>query len=131
MPPYSRNIAPGSRCTARAHTLGSVRSLSAGFSVVTCWAPSFLVDAPSTRARDSACRGSNANRNWLYVSTIEMHRPIYETLLVLAQQRAGRRTDEEMALNIAYLLRRAAAYYPQSVAVEDGTTSLTLAGLLA
>jgi fatty-acyl-CoA synthase len=36
-----------------------------------------------------------------------------------------------MALNIAYLLRRAAAYYPQCVAVEDGTTSLTLAELLA
>lgn len=36
-----------------------------------------------------------------------------------------------MDLNIAYLLRRAARFYPQSVAVDDGTSSLTMGELLA
>jgi fatty-acyl-CoA synthase len=36
-----------------------------------------------------------------------------------------------MGLNIAYLLRRAARFYPESVAVEDGTRALTLGALLA
>jgi fatty-acyl-CoA synthase len=38
---------------------------------------------------------------------------------------------EEKAVDIAYLLRRAAASYPSSVAVDDGRTAWTLAELVA
>jgi len=41
------------------------------------------------------------------------------------------RFTEETALNIAYLLRRAAASYPGSVAVDDGASQLTLGALVA